>query len=270
MATYEEMREKGFTDVWGYGGEYSELKRLCIGERFILLGVYQSIEDILTANDKTPILIKGKIGQGYENEFLLYEIGKKREIILVDGEINPLTEYFIKRSKEYMSEKSRLYRKKAAEKGEFAGGYAPYGYYIEKKELYVDDYESFVVKFIFYRRSQGCGYSGIAKELNLRGFRNRNGKEFTQGSIRNIEDKKRLYQGYIEYNGKETRGKYAAILGSDELLSEEWKKRVFDASTEARIEEHRKRYHSENSVPREIKPYIVIGTEPKKKTRRRR
>ena len=95
MATYEEMREKGFTDVWGYGGEYSELKRLCIGERFILLGVYQSIEDILTANDKTPILIKGKIGQGYENEFLLYEIGKKRETEKTNDNNNALYHLYI-------------------------------------------------------------------------------------------------------------------------------------------------------------------------------
>ena len=82
---------------------------------------------------------------------------------------------------------------------------------------------------------------------------------------------KRVYQGYVIYKGEEVKGNFAGILeDTEELLTKEWKERVFDSATEARISEHRKRYHSEMSVPNEIKPYILVGEERGKKGRRDR
>lgn len=261
--TNEDRRKKGFIDVDGYGDE-GELYRWCVEHRLILRDVYEDFNDVLYGKGGRPIVLSGEF-----DDFTLYKIGTRREFILKDGEIPEWLIEFIKREKEYQREFIKRAREKKKGSGEYAGGNAPYGYYAVNKSLHIDDYESFVVKFIFYRDSQGCSHYGIAKELNLRGFRNRKGNKFQTVNVDKIVENKRLYQGYITYDGVESRAKFRGILeDSEELLTEEWKNRVFDAQAEARIEEHRRRHHSENSVPHEIRPYILVGNEPKKKGRR--
>lgn len=274
MATYDEKREKGFVDVGVLliGIDRDTAYRYCVENRLIMAKCYNEIDEVLFGTDKIPVVIKDieTLGSGYEAEYRVFKILYKREIIFVNGEIDERLRYFAKRDREYKREFTRIYKDIKGKAGGYLGGYTPYGYYNKDKKLYVDDYESFVVKFAFYRYSQGCGYSGIAKELNLRGFRNRNNKRFERGSIEAIIKKKRLYQGYVMYKGEEVKADFRGILeDTEEMLTNEWKNRVFDSATEARITEHRKKYHSENSVPNEIKPYILVS-EPKKKNRRDR
>jgi len=263
MVSYEKRREKGFIDVDGYGNE-DELYSWCVSNRLILRKVYDEYEEVLYGKDRRPIVMQGKF-----SDFDLYKIGIKREIILTDGEVPQWVKDFSEKEREWVKGFTKRTRDKKGKRGGFLGGSPPYGYYNVNKKLHVDDYESFVVKFVYYRYSMGCKPYGIAKELNLRGFRNRNGNEFQTISIENILKNKRIYQGYLTFEGKEIKAEFRGILeDTEELLTEEWKNRVFDSAVEARITEHRKKYHSENSVPNEIKPYITIGTEPKKKTRR--
>ena len=262
MATNEEKREKGFIDADVYGIDESDIHRYFMENRLIVRKVYNNLEDVVYSKDRTPIVLVGDI-----DDYWLYKIGVKREIL--GREIPEWIKEFSRKEREYQKEFNRRGRSAKGEKGGYLGGYVPYGYYSVNKKLYIDDYESFVVKFVYYRYSQGCSLSGIAKELNLRGFRNRNDREFATASISCIIKNERFYQGYTTFEGKEIKGDYKGILeDTKELLTEEWKKRVFDSAAEARIAKHRERSHSENSVPHEIKPYIVVDTKPKNKRRR--
>ena len=263
--THEEKREKGFIDVDGVGEE-SELYRYCVENRLILRKVYNDIEEVLYGKDKRPVVLTGEY-----DDYTLFKIGVKRDVILRDGEIPGWIREFSLRDREYQKEFTKRTRAAKGRRGGYLGGSPPYGYYAVNKRLHIDDYESFVVKFVYYRYMQGCNKYGIAKELNLRGFRTRTDKEFQISNIDCILNNRRLYQGYVTFQGEEHKAEFRGILeDSNELLTEEWKNRVFDSATEARISEHRKKYHSANSVPNEIKPYIMVGTEPKKKTRRKR
>lgn len=271
MYNKEDKREKGFKDVDALvvGIDRDTVNRYCKENRLILNECYSSVIEVIDSKKRTPIVIKETGYEGREREFYLYKIGIKREIILIDGEMDDLTLYMINKEKEYRYETNIRRRDEKGFKGGYTGGFIPYGYYYKNKGLYMDDYESFIVKFVFYRHSQGCSVTGITKELNLRKFKNRNGNPFNSCSIYSILDNKRFYQGYTVYKGKEVKGDYVGILeDSEALLTEEWKNRVFDCATEARISKHRERYHSENSVPNEIKPYILVGTERGKKVRR--
>lgn len=272
MATYEEKRDKGFIDVVGLliGIDEDALYRYCVENRLILRDCYDTVEEVMNSKGKTPVVIKELGIDGYEKEFVLFKLIVKRGVILIDGEINELTAYIGNREREYQRETMQKTRDAKGYNGGYVGGYIPYGYYHKDKKLYIDDYESFIVKFVFYRHSQGCSVSGITKELNLRKFKNRNGNKFTTTSVKGILDKKRLYQGYTTYKGKEVKAEFRGILeDTADLLTDEWKNRVFDAATEARISKHRERYHSENSVPNSIKPYILVGEDGAKKKGRR-
>lgn len=273
MYNKEDKREKGFkdVDVLLVGVDRDTAIRYCKENRLIPNEYYNDVIEVLDDTRKTPILIKDTGYSERDNEFYLYKIGVKRGIILMDGEMDETTLYMIEKEREYRNLTNVRRRDKRGYDGGYTGGFVPYGYYHKDKKLYIDDYESFIVKFVFYRHSQGCSLNGITKELNLRKFKNRNGNNFSVCSISNIIDNKRFYQGYTTYKGKEVKGEYTGILeDSEALLTEEWKNRVFDSATEARISKHRDRYHSENSVPNEIKPYILIGEERGKKVRRDR
>lgn len=269
MASNEEKRNKGFIDVDLYGIEDDAVYGFCMENRLIANDIYRDVESVMYSKSKTPIVIKDVKLLGKEWEYWLFKIGTKRDIYLIEGEYPEWIKRFSELEKAYNREMVKRGKDAKGKDGGYLGGYVPYGYYVAKKKLLIDDYESFVVKFVYYRRSQGCAISGITKELNLRGFRNRQGKEFSPGSIENILKNKRFYQGYTTYDGEEIKGKYKGILeDSLELLTEEWKRNVFDAETEAKIARQREKHHGDISVPHEIRPYIIVGNEPKKKGRR--
>ena len=266
----EEYEDNGYIRVIGVGDK-DTLVKYCKGNRYILMKIVDIDTLLYEEVDDYERVVMTDIEDKEERDYLRFRLGVRIapvEVIGVDA--NPKIDFFIKREKEYSANLKQRGRDRKAMKGAFLGGVAPYGYYVFNKKLYIDDYESFIVKFVFYRRSQNCSYYGIAKELNIRGFRNRKKETFKPASIKSIEENKRLYQGYFSYKGEEVKGDFRGILeDNEELLTKEWVNRVFDAETEAKISEHRKRYHSEESVPREIKPYIV-KTERGKKIRRRR
>ena len=267
--SYDDYRQAGFREVWGIGDTES-LRRFCKGERLLLTKTVD-IETALYSKERPEGFVIGIELEEYEKEYIGYKLGCRGFVLFMDGTDNPLIDYFVKREKEYWDRAREIGRQKRKESGGFVGGTCPYGYYVTKKKLYVDKYESFIVKFAFYRYSQGCKFSGIAKELNLRGFKNRNGNPFKSGSIESIIKNKRLYQGYFTHNGEEIKGDFRGILeDSEELLTEDWKKRVFDAETEAKIAEHEKRLKGDRAVPLVVHPYIIADDrdEAKKKVRR--
>ena len=249
----EDYIKAGYKEVWGIG-ESDTLRRFCRSER-LYLGKIVDLDTALYGKGYPDGFVVGIELEEREKEYIRYKLGCRGLVYFTDGSDNPLIDYFCEREKKYWEKAREVGRKKRKESGGFVGGCVPYGYYRANKKLYVDEYESFVVKFCFYRYSQNCGYGGIAKELNLRGFKNRKGNPFKAGSIESIIKNKRLYQGYFTYGDKEIKGEFRGILeDSEELLTKEWKERVFDQATEAKIAKHAKRY---GSVPQSVKPYII-------------
>lgn len=252
--SYEEYKANGYKEVWGIGDK-DLIRRFCNRERLLLTKVVD-IDTALYSDEKPEgFVIESEI-EALEKKYLAYKLGCRGFVVFTDGYSDPEVDFFIKREKEYWKRARTVGREKKRESGKYMGGVVPYGYYVLKKKLYIEEYEAFVVKFVFYRFSMGCSYGGIAKELNLRKFKNRNGNPFKAGSIKSIIENKRLYQGYFTYKGKEVKGDFRGILeDSEEILTKEWKDRVFDASTEAKIAKYRETYHRQ--APNEIKPYIV-------------
>lgn len=266
MATYEEMREKGFIDVYGIG-DRDTLRRYCIENRLILNEIDKDTL-LYEKTERIPVVVAVEL-----TPYEMFRIGVKNDIILIEGEVDPVIKEISEGERQYQSDKAKRNREKKQKRGGYVGGFIPYGYYSNNKKLYVDDYESFIVKFVFYRRSQNCSMDMIAKELNLRHFKNRNGNAFKSGSIESILNNKRFYQGYAVFNGEEVKGEHKPILeDSDNVLTNEFINRVFDTATEAKISEHRKKYHGDLSVPQEIHPWIIVDDrdEARKKVRRLR
>lgn len=252
---YEEYKANGYREVWGIGNK-DVIRRYCNRERLLLTKVVDIDTALYSADKPEGFVIEEVIEDERERKYLAYKLGCRGFVLFIDGYTDADVDYFIKREKEYWEKARSIGREKKKQSGKYMGGVVPYGYYVMKKKLYVEEYEAFVVKFVFYRFSQGCGYSGIARELNLRKFKNRNGNPFKAGSIKSIIENKRLYQGYFTYKDGEVKGDFKGILeDSEELLTKEWTNRVFDKETEAKIAKHREMYHKQ--APNEIKPYLI-------------
>lgn len=252
--SYDEYRANGFKEVWGIGDK-DLIRRFCNAERYYLTKVVD-LDTALYGDEKPEGYVIGIKLEEKERLYIEYKLGCKGFVRFLDGENSDLMAYFAKREKKYWDRAREIGREKRKRSGAFIGGVVPYGYYLVKKKLYVEEYEAFVVKFVFYRFSQGCGYGGIARELNLRGFKNRNGNPFKAGSIESILKNKRLYQGYFTYKGEEIKGDFKGILeDSEEILTRDWINRVFDKETEAKIAKYREMYHK--SAPKEVKPYVI-------------
>lgn len=253
--SYEEYRANGFKEVWGIGDK-DLIRRFCSRERMFLTKVVDIDTALYSAEKPEGFVIGCEFENEYEKKYIAYKLGCRGFVRFLNGDDDPEVDYFIKREKEYWNKARTIGRDKKRESGKYMGGVVPYGYYVLKKKLYIEEYEAFVVKFVFYRFSMGCSYGGIAKELNLRKFKNRNGNPFKAGSIKSIIDNKRLYQGYFTYGDKEVKGDFKGILeDSEELLTKDWTNRVFDEATEAKITKYRETYHRQ--APNEVKPYIV-------------
>ncbi len=91
-------------------------------------------------------------------------------------------------------------RQERIRKGLFPGGNLPYGYMRTGKLVRIQPHEECVVNRIFELDSQTYTEQAIADELNLTGFRRRNGKPWTQRQICRILHQDRLYKkGSLHY-----------------------------------------------------------------------
>ena len=84
--------------------------------------------------------------------------------------------------------------------GLFPGGNLPYGYTRKGKTVQIQPYEARIVNRIFDLGSQQYTGQAIADELNLHGFRRRNGKPWTQRQVCRIINNGKTYKtGLIHY-----------------------------------------------------------------------
>lgn len=111
-------------------------------------------------------------------------------------------------------------RKVKAACGGYAGGKAPFGYYVKDGRLLIDEYEKPIVELIFKldntpnEKGYRTSYGAIAEALNKKGYRQRNGKEFSKGTVYQIILNKKTYQGYYKYgrDGKWVKGIHERII----------------------------------------------------------
>ena len=102
-------------------------------------------------------------------------------------------------------------RKIKASCGGYAGGRAPFGYYVKAGQLVVDEYEKPVVEYIFKldntpnEKGYRMTYREITQKVNEKGYKQRNGKPFTFTVIYQIIQNRKTYQGYYRYGGKDAK-----------------------------------------------------------------
>ena len=133
-------------------------------------------------------------------------------------------------------------RRQKAKEGKWNGGQAPFGYYLEKGVLYIDEEEAQIVRIIYDRFLNGnMGLASIAKWLNSHGYRKKirgNGKydTFTAHFIKLILDNE-VYKGKIVY-GKRTTEKIEGTRNEfHKVKQEEGSYDVWDGLHEAIIDD---------------------------------
>ena len=120
-------------------------------------------------------------------------------------------------------------RKEKARQGGWNGGFAPYGYYLENNQLYIQEEEAKVIRIIYEMFvNSNIGYGGIAKYLNLQGMKKivrHNGKlELWSGHLIKLILDNPVYCGKIAYGRrtkekvKGTKNKYRLVVSKDYIL----------------------------------------------------
>lgn len=275
MLAREEKLKYGFSLAEGYCLSPKERRSIydyANMERYVIDRVF--VEDI------TPLLYGEKfekrpryliipcpkdLGEGNEliyREYLLRLRGM--EIIYMDGSaLNETASYMAEREKEIRLDRMSHAREERAKKGLVSNGRQTYGYYDKEGRLNINEYEAFVVRFIFFRRAQGCSYYMIAKELNQRGFKTRKGTDFYPAFIKGVEERKGFYQGTVTYHGKNYRGQHTPLLSKDEecLWGEVFEQKVMDKEQERKLKKYRDKLGNSVGRPPSMKPFIVIKEE---------
>lgn len=141
----------------------------------------------------------------YKNELLDYGIkvisiteyfGEGAEGELMEGFQEAIAEYYSKN----LAREVRKGMDIVASKGLHTGGIPPLGYYVgDDRKLHINESEAYIVRYIFEMYSKGYTYNSIAKELNLRGYKTKIGKEFSSASLNTILHN-RKYIGEYVYN----------------------------------------------------------------------
>ena len=95
-------------------------------------------------------------------------------------------------------------RKEKARQGGWNGGFAPYGYYLKDKNLFIQEEEAETIRIIYDKfANTEMGYGGVAQYLNLQGIKKiqrQNGKlnEWSGSFVRQILDNP-VYCGKIAF-----------------------------------------------------------------------
>ena len=129
--------------------------------------------------------------------------------VLVEGVLESMAEYF---SKE-LSQKVTRGMKESLLKGNWTGGRLTYGYDIKDKKYVINEEESRIVREIFEGVIINKTLKQITKELNEKGFRNKQGSMFSLAFVSRLVRNKK-YIGYIS-DSIETKDLIEPIIDQD-------------------------------------------------------
>ena len=122
-------------------------------------------------------------------------------------------------------------RKEKARQGGWNGGFAPYGYYLKEKNLFIQEEEAETIRIIYDKfANTEMGYGGVAQYLNLQGIKKiqrQNGKlnEWSGSLVRQILDNP-VYCGKIAFGRrakekiKGTKNQYRQAWQEDYIVAE--------------------------------------------------
>jgi site-specific DNA recombinase len=106
-------------------------------------------------------------------------------------------------------------RRERVRNGKPAGGMVPYGYRRRKNSFVPHPVESQIVKCIFEKVKLGNSGSDIAADLNRRGYRRRNGKEWTRQQVLAIARRLELYtEGKFHYGSISAINQKLVLIGA--------------------------------------------------------
>ena len=88
--------------------------------------------------------------------------------------------------RETISERTRDAMRYKQAQGEYVGGHAPYGYRLVNGELVMDEAEQNVIRQAKKLRASGLSLLAVAKRLDERGIRARNGKPFVAVQVQRM------------------------------------------------------------------------------------
>ena len=167
---------------------------------------------------KCPVVFNYAPADEREYDYLYFAMlyrGFSEIYFVNEHEVSELTKYITQRAKDDLTSKILVGRKERIERGESLFTRCPYGYEYHRGKLRVNEYEAFIVKYVFYRKMQGAGNKQIAGELSARGFHNRKGGLIYVRNVEHILEHKKIYQGYISYLGKMYYGNHTHLIDDD-------------------------------------------------------
>lgn len=155
-------------------------------------------------------------------------------------------------------------RKEKARQGGWNGGFAPYGYYLKDKNLFVQEEEAEVIRIIYDKfANTEMGYGGVAQYLNLQGIKKiqrQNGKlnEWSGSFVRQILDNP-VYCGKIAF-GRRAKEK---VKGTKNEYRQAWQEEyiVADGKHEAIISKELWNRVREKRIETGIKQPSRVGKE---------
>ncbi len=103
------------------------------------------------------------------------QIGDNPESIILEAVLESFAEYY----SVDLSQKITRGRRESATKGKFIGGIIPLGYKSIGGQLVIDEAKAPAIQYAFERYAAGIPKKDIIAELNARGYRNNNGKPFS-------------------------------------------------------------------------------------------
>lgn len=117
------------------------------------------------------------------------------EDVIMEGLLDAMAEYYSRN----LAQETMKGLKVVAQKCQFTGGWAPYGFSIKNKKYIINEAEAPAIRMIFELAVKGISYRNIVDELNKAGYRTRKGNKFDANSIHDILRNPK-YAGIYVYN----------------------------------------------------------------------
>lgn len=132
------------------------------------------------------------------------------EGIILEGMLEALAEYYSAN----LAENIRRGQQASIQKGWFPGGSPPMGYVVRDHRLVPDERTAPIIVEVYTRYAAGESLSDIAADLNVRGYRTRQGHAFCTGTFDRIIPNP-AYIGQYVYGGQTVPGLCPAIVPED-------------------------------------------------------
>lgn len=268
-------------------------KSYCQGKGYLVIGQYvdeaksgreltkrdaynQMLADAL--EDKFDIIIFHKIDRNSRNELNYYTTKDKLEKLgiryeyavqhidaspegqMMEGVLVSIAAYYSRN----LSKETKKGLNENAYKAQFNGGTAPLGFRIVDKHYEIEPIEAEAVRLIFKLYLAGYSYIRICRELELAGYKKRNGKPFDKTCLYDILGNEK-YMGRYTFNktprakNGQARNSHSKTLPDDFIVIDDALPAIISkedfAAVQAKRETNQRRFSSYKAV----EPYLLSG-----------